>query len=84
MAVSAVTGVAVTWLGIVLAYDSYYWPPHGHGWPVSFFVVALVLLAYLLSYLRPRRNSAPRSPHEEADCGPATGGPETTLGAVHV
>jgi zinc/manganese transport system permease protein len=35
------------WLGIVLAYDSYYWPPAGHGWPVSFFVVALVFLFYL-------------------------------------
>ena len=36
------------WLGILLAYDSYDWPPPHHGWPVSFFVVALVLLAYLL------------------------------------
>jgi zinc/manganese transport system permease protein len=42
-------GVAATWLGIILAYDSYYWPPHGHGWPVSFFVVAAVLLLYLLA-----------------------------------
>jgi zinc/manganese transport system permease protein len=42
-------GVAATWLGIVLAYDSYYWPPHGHGWPVSFFVVAAVLVMYLLA-----------------------------------
>jgi zinc/manganese transport system permease protein len=31
----------------VLAYDSYYWPPRGQGWPVSFFVVALVLVMYL-------------------------------------
>ena len=54
MVVSALTGLAATWLSIVLAYDSYYWPPHGHGWPVSFFVVVLVLLGYLLSYLRPR------------------------------
>jgi len=38
-------------LGIVLAYDSYYWPPHEHGWPVSFFVVALVFVLYLLSGL---------------------------------
>ena len=56
MAASALTGIAATWLGIVLAYDSYYWPPYGHGWPVSFFVVALVLVGYLLTYVkRPRR-----------------------------
>jgi zinc/manganese transport system permease protein len=42
-------GVASTWLGIVLAYDSYYWPPHGTGWPVSFFVVSLVFVVYLFS-----------------------------------
>ncbi len=59
MAASALTGLAATWLGIVLAYDSYYWPPHGHGWPVSFFVVALVLVGYLLTYVRrPRRRRA--------------------------
>jgi zinc/manganese transport system permease protein len=44
-------GVAATWLGIVLAYDSYHWPPQQHGWPVSFFVVALVFGLYLLSGL---------------------------------
>ena len=31
MAASALTGVAATWIGIVLAYDSFYWPPHGHS-----------------------------------------------------
>lgn len=46
---SAVIGVAATWLGILLAYDSYYWPPARQGWPVSFFVVALVLVSYLLA-----------------------------------
>ncbi len=49
--IAAGIGIAATWLGIVLAYDSFYWPPRGHGWPVSFFVVALVLAAYLLSRL---------------------------------
>lgn len=48
---AGVIGVAATWLGILLAYDSYYWPPLGHGWPVSFFVVALVFAIYLLSGL---------------------------------
>ena len=71
MAASAATGLAATWLGIVLAYDSYYWPPHGHGWPVSFFVVALVLIGYLLTYARRPRRVAPRSPHEGAECSPA-------------
>jgi zinc/manganese transport system permease protein len=42
-------GVAATWLGIVMAYDSYDWPPQGTGWPVSFFVVSLVFAIYLLS-----------------------------------
>jgi hypothetical protein len=83
MAVSALTGLAATWIGIVAAYDSYYWPPHGHGWPVSFFVVVLVLVAYLLSYVRRPRRVVPRSPHvEEEECGPATGGPETSMGAT--
>jgi len=35
----------------VLAYDSYYWPPHGTSWPVSFFVVSIVFVTYLLSGL---------------------------------
>ena len=47
LVVAGLIGVAAVWLGIVLAYDSYYWPPAGHGWPVSFFVVALVFLFYL-------------------------------------
>jgi zinc/manganese transport system permease protein len=42
-------GLGALWLGVVLAYDSYTWPPAGQGWPVSFFVVALVFVAYLLS-----------------------------------
>jgi zinc/manganese transport system permease protein len=47
LAGAAAIALAVTWLGIVLAYDSYHWPPLRHGWPVSFFVVTLVLIAYL-------------------------------------
>jgi zinc/manganese transport system permease protein len=71
IAVSAATGLAATWLGIVLAYDSYYWPPAHHGWPVSFFVVALVLAGYLLTYARRPRRPLPRSPHEGVECSPA-------------
>lgn len=55
MTASALIGVAAIWAGVVLAYDSYYWPPHGHTWPVSFFVVVLVVAAYLATYLRRSR-----------------------------
>ena len=51
MLVATAVGIAAVWIGVVLAYDSYYWPPHEHGWPVSFFVVALVFVLYLLSGL---------------------------------
>jgi zinc/manganese transport system permease protein len=62
MLATAGIGIGAMWLGIVLAYDSYDWPPAGHGWPVSFFVVTLVFIVYLLSGL-PRRTHAPRSGH---------------------
>ena len=55
-------GVAVTWLGIVLAYDSFTWPPSHDGWPVSFFVVALTLAGYVLAQLVPHRKTAGREP----------------------
>jgi zinc/manganese transport system permease protein len=70
---AAVLGVLAVWIGIVLAYDSYYWPPAGRGWPVSFFVVTLVVAGYLLTFLRrgPRR-SAPHDSHDpEHACSPA-------------
>lgn len=46
---AALIGIGATWLGILLAYDSYYWPPLHHGWPVSFFVVTLVLVGYIVA-----------------------------------
>jgi zinc/manganese transport system permease protein len=52
-------GLVATWLGILLAFDSFYWPPARQGWPVSFFVVTLVFAFYLIaqapSALRARR-----------------------------
>ena len=60
---AAAIGIAAVWLGLLLAYDSYAWPPH-HGWPASFFIVTLILAAYLLAgpakdlgacLVRPRR-----------------------------
>jgi zinc/manganese transport system permease protein len=49
IALAAGLGVAAMWLGILLAYDSFSWPPLERGWPVSFFVVTLIFLGYLLS-----------------------------------
>jgi zinc/manganese transport system permease protein len=62
--VAAVIGIVETWLGIDLAYVSYYWPPGGKGWPVSFFITVLALLFYVLArLLRPafRRRVAARA-----------------------
>jgi zinc/manganese transport system permease protein len=44
-------GVAATWIGILLAYDSYYWGTSHEGLPVSFFIVAVVFLGYLAAGL---------------------------------
>ena len=52
------TGVAATWLGILLAYDSYYWGAAHQGLPVSFFIVAVIFAAYLLTGLPGRRTAA--------------------------
>ena len=57
MALAGGMGLAATWLGILLAYDSYHWPPSGEGWPVSFFVIALIFAAYLASGIRMRRST---------------------------
>ncbi len=73
MITAAACGVLAIWLGVVLAYDSYYWPPAGRGWPVSFFVVTLIVGGYLLTGLR-RRDRRP-APQENLDpehaCSPA-------------
>ena len=69
---AAVLGVLAVWIGIVLAYDSYYWPPAGRGWPVSFFVVTLVVAGYLLTFLRRGPRPAPHDSHDpEHACSPA-------------
>ncbi|HEX4108967.1 MAG TPA: metal ABC transporter permease [Solirubrobacteraceae bacterium] len=52
---AAAIGVGAMWLGLVLAYDSFDWRPIHHGWPVSFFVVTLVLIAYLAARVKARR-----------------------------
>lgn len=61
MLLAALLGIGAMWIGIVLSYDSFTWPPYGHGWPISFFVVALVLVFYLAAGLiAGRRRRAPR------------------------
>jgi len=52
---AALIGIGAMWLGIVLAYDSYNWLPRHQAWPVSFFVVTLVLIAHVVSRVIPSR-----------------------------
>ena len=55
MALAGCLGVAATGIGVLLAYDSYHWPLAGSdGWPVSFFIMALIFLGYLASGLGER------------------------------
>jgi len=42
-------GVAATWGGVLLAYDSYDWGSSHNGYPVSFFIVAITFVVYLAS-----------------------------------
>jgi zinc/manganese transport system permease protein len=70
--VASLLGVGATWLGVLLSYDSYYWGSARNGMPVSFFIVAVVFLMYLLSGLpgrraATRRQSAPKSHVSVAD-----------------
>ena len=55
---AATIGVATTWAGIVLAYDSFSWPPSHDGWPVSFFIVALIFAGFLAAQLAGRARRA--------------------------
>lgn len=87
LASAAAIGVGTVVLGIVLAYDSNTWPPAGHAWPVSFFIVTLVLIAYLASgvpaYLSRRRDSREGRDANAGSAGASTlgAGGETT-GAI--
>ena len=56
--VAAVIAVAATWLGVVLAYDSFTWPPSHDGWPVSFFIVTLIFLGSIAAQLTGRTRRA--------------------------
>ena len=67
---AALIGLVAVWGGIVLAYDSYDWPPTQQGWPVSFFVVFLVLTAYLAAQLLSRGRGDRRRRLEGARVAP--------------
>lgn len=49
-------GIACTWVGVLLAYDSANWFSDGNGLPVSFFIVAVVFAAYLVGDVAGRRS----------------------------
>jgi zinc/manganese transport system permease protein len=69
---ACVIGVAAAWLGILLAYDSYYWGAGHQGLPVSFFIVAVIFAAYLLAGLHRRPATARAVPAGAATAGDAT------------
>jgi len=60
LGLACLIGVLATWLGVLLAYDSYYWGSSHLGLPVSFFIVAVIFVTYLASGL-PAARSAARS-----------------------
>jgi zinc/manganese transport system permease protein len=64
--VACILGVATTWLGILLAYDSAYWDSSSQGLPVSFFIVAIAFLLYLASGLALVRRWVTRTGSSEA------------------
>ncbi len=50
LVVACLIGVLATWLGVLLSWDSYYWgSAHLGRLPVSFFIVALIFVTYLVS-----------------------------------
>jgi zinc/manganese transport system permease protein len=61
-----VIGIGTTWLGILLAYDSYDWAPSHPSVPVSFFIVAIIVVLYLVTGLPILRN---RSGHSVSASG---------------
>lgn len=58
IALAAGLGVATTWLGVLLAYDSAAWSTDQQGWPVSFCIVAVIVAGYLVASLATRARRA--------------------------
>jgi zinc/manganese transport system permease protein len=73
IAAAAVIGVVETWLGVLLAYDSFYWGSDHAGFPVSSFIVVLTFAGYLGSGLPwARRLSGRRAESPGAISGAAS------------
>jgi zinc/manganese transport system permease protein len=51
LVVACLLGLLAVGLGVLLAYDSYYWGSSHLGLPVSFFIVAIVFVTYLATGL---------------------------------
>jgi len=66
-------GLAACWIGVLLAYDSYYWTSSHRSLPVSFFIVALVFGFYLASGAGARMHR--RSLVHQAEPTPTVAGP---------
>jgi zinc/manganese transport system permease protein len=49
--IACLIGVLAVGIGVLLAYDSYYWGSSHLGLPVSFFIVAIIFVTYLASGL---------------------------------
>jgi zinc/manganese transport system permease protein len=79
IALAGALGLLATWAGVLLAYDSYYWPPLHHGWPVSFFVVALVVAFHLGGRLLASGGGARRSALRRRLLAAAAGAPRRAL-----
>ncbi len=76
-------GVGSTWLGILLAYDSYYWGSSRRGLPVSFFIVAVIFVSYLASGL-PGLRAAAAGRRVSTGSGPSRLGEPNRLGGPEV
>jgi len=70
MVTACVTGVGAVLLGVLLAYDSYYWSSSHAYWPVSFFIVVAIFLGYLVTELPFIRTSTTRRNETRASTAP--------------
>jgi zinc/manganese transport system permease protein len=58
-------GVGSTWLGVLISYESFGWLRGSHSWPVSFCIVAVLFVAYLLSGISGSARAARRREHAD-------------------
>ena len=72
MIAACAIGVGATWIGVLLAYDSADWGSGHDALPVSFFIVAVIFVTYLVCGLLGARSRSAR-PHAISD-GAGEGG----------